>query len=313
VALAIASSLVWFSLTILAGLALAAGKCSYELADRLGPTTFTGALVHGLRAIAGYVAKFNTISAMHAHAHLGGIGFFLMLIVGVSYRLVPMFAVGEIQNHRRAAVSVWLLNFGLAGLFPGILLNRPWKLVFALLVLAGLVVYFIELVAILSARQRRHLDWGMRYLLTALGILAVCGALGLVLGWPGLQLDARFSQLENLYGFLFFVGVVGFAIAGMLYKIIPFLVWYARYSSEIGRARVPALADLYSPRLQAAGYWTFLAGLLASGIAIVAGNEAAMPWCTGLLGVSLIIFAVNAARILSHLFHPKLQPLTVPI
>ena len=40
----------------------------------------------------------------------------------------------------------------------------------------------------------------------------------------GLPLNPVTGQLENLYGFLGLIGVVVFALAGMLYKIIPFLV-----------------------------------------------------------------------------------------
>ncbi len=47
----------------------------------------------------------------------------------------------------------------------------------------------------------------------------------------------------------------------MFYKIIPFLVWYGSYSRQIGLSKVPSLADLYSPGLQAVGYWAYVAGL----------------------------------------------------
>ena len=68
------------------------------------------------------------------------------------------------------------------------------------------------------------------------------------------------------------LGVVSFAIIGMFYKIIPFLVWYGSYSRQIGLRKVPSLADLYSPGLQAVGYWAYVAGLAATTIAIVLGN-----------------------------------------
>ena len=35
------------------------------------------------------------------------------------------------------------------------------------------------------------------------------------------------------------LGVVSFAIIGMFYKIIPFLVWYGSYSRQIGLRKVP--------------------------------------------------------------------------
>ena len=86
----------------------------------------------GLRSLAGFMSRFDAIGAMHAHAHLGGVGFFTMLIVGVSYKLIPMFTLSEIQNKRRVAWSIALLNVSLAGSFVTILLRSPWKLAFAL-------------------------------------------------------------------------------------------------------------------------------------------------------------------------------------
>ena len=44
-----------------------------------------------------------------------------MLIVGVSYKLIPMFTLSELQCRRRAACSIVLLNIGLAGSFVTIL------------------------------------------------------------------------------------------------------------------------------------------------------------------------------------------------
>jgi hypothetical protein len=306
VATAIASSLVWFSLTVVAGLALAAGKCSYELADKLPGTALTGALVHALKATAGFVGRFDQIAAMHAHAHLGGVGFFLLLLIGVSYRLVPMFSLSEVQNQGRARASVWLLNAGLAGSFVTILLRSPLKLFFALVIISAVTAYLWEVFAILRARRRQALDWGLRYFISALVVLGLCCGLAVDLAWPALKLNTHTGQLENLYGFLFLVGVTGFAILGMLYKIIPFLVWYGRYGHHIGRAKVPKLSELYSPHIQAAGYWSFLGGLTTTSAAILLGNEQAMPWCCGLLLLSLLLFVINMGNIFSHLLHPRL-------
>ena len=83
------ASLGWLSLTILAGLYLAAAK----------RWSFS---------------PFAPIAQMHAHGHLGALGFFVMMIVAVSYKLVPMFALSEVRSARRAGWSLALLNAGLA-------------------------------------------------------------------------------------------------------------------------------------------------------------------------------------------------------
>lgn len=309
IATAVASALVWLSATVLAGLAIAVGKCSYESGPALAPATPFGALVAGLKSVAACVGRFDQISAMHAHAHLGAVGVFVMLMVGISYKLVPMFTLSEVQSRKRAGASILLLNAGLLGAFVSILLRSPFKLAFAWMMVGGLAVYGLEIKAILRARKRRTLDWGLTYFLTAISLLAPLSVLALVLSWPGLPLTAFTGQLENAYGVLALLGVVSFAIIGMLYKIIPFLVWYGSYSKRIGLSKVPSLADLYSARLQAAGYWTYAAGLAGTSLGTVLANPVAVRCGCGLLALSLLVLAVNIAKILSHLVHPKTEPL----
>ena len=305
IATAVAAALGWLSIAILAGLTIAAGKCSYDSADTLPLNSVTGALVHGLKSVASWSTRFDQLGAMHAHAHLGTVGVFLLLIVGISYKLVPMFTLSEVQSWRRAGLSVVLLNVGLLGAFVTILLRSPWKMAFAVVLVVGLLLYGLELRAILAARKRRALDWGLKYFLTALGLLAPVSVLGLVLAYPRLPFTVFTGQLENLYGFLGVVGVFSLAVIGMLYKIIPFLVWYRTYSTRIGKGRVPSLADLYSAGWQKAGYWSYLAGLLVASAGIILRIYPVVSWgCAMLLG-SLLTLAINVTKMLAHLLRPQ--------
>lgn len=293
VATSVASAIGWVLLAVAAGLVIAVAKSFSET----------------LPTLAGWVFRFDPLGAMHAHAHLGAIGFFLILIVGVSYKLIPMFTLSELQNPRRAAWSVILLNVGLAGSFVSILLRSPWKLAFALVVVLALALYVLELRAILRARKRAALDWGVRGFLTAVGFMFPLAIIAVVLSWPGLPVNTYTMQLENVYGFLGFVGVVSFAIIGMLYKIIPFIVWFGTYSQHIGRAQVPSLAELYSARLQIISYWIYLAGLLITLLAMEFSNVVGIRCGTGLLAASLAVFGFNVATMLRHFIRPQLKPL----
>lgn len=308
-ATAVTAALSWVLFAITAGLSIAAAKLSYELAAASPSSGPMGVLVHGLKSLAGFVAHFDQISAMHAHAHLGVVGFFTLMIVGVSYKLIPMFTLSELQSPRRARRSVVLLNIGLAGAFITILLRSRWKLAFALVLIAALAFYARELAAILRARKRHALDWGIRYFLTAVAVLIPLSLLSLALSWPGLPLTQFTGQMENLYGFLGLIGFVTFAIVGMLYKIIPFLVWFGVYSRQIGRAQVPSLADMYSTRLQAIGYWTFLSGLAVTSVAILLSNQIAVQIGCSVLALSLLALALNVGLILAHFIRPQTRPL----
>ena len=308
---AVTAGLCWIALAVTAGLLLAIAKCSYDTTEGLATAGGVRILIGGLRAIAGFMSRFDAISAMHAHAHLGGVGLFTMLLVGVSYKLIPMFTLSEIQSTRRAAWSIGLLNAGLAGSFLTILMRSPLKPLFALLLIGALGLYLCELAAILRVRKRRKLDWGIKYFLTAIGLLIITAGLAMVLSWPALPLTPFTGQLENLYGFLGLMGVVSLAIMGVLYKIIPFLVWFARYSSQIGRTQVPSLADLYSPLLQAAGYWAMVGGMALTSLAILLANRLIVRLGCGLLALAVTTLIINVGCMLSHLFKPHAKPLVL--
>jgi hypothetical protein len=288
VAAGIASALFWISTTMLAGLYLAAAKC------------WT-------------CSPFNPVAQMHAHAHAGVAGFFIMMIVSVSYKLVPMFMLTERQSARRAGWSIGLLNAGLLATFVTVLMGSVWKLAAALVAIAGLVTYGIEMRAMLRARKRLTLDWGLNYFLTAVSLLAPLSVLAVVLAWPWRETTPLLAQLENVYGLVALLGVVTFAILGMLYKVVPFLVWYASYSKQIGRRKVPAVADMYSPTWQALGFWTYVAGLLALATTTALQNEPGVRWSALVLLASLAAFAVNLGRILSHGVRPRVEPLNLPV
>lgn len=279
----ITSALLWLSATVAAGLFVTASKFW---------TIFA----------------FQSLAAMHAHAHLGVVGVFVLMIVTVSYKLVPMFTLSELQSERRAWASVALINIGLVGIFITVLFQEPFKPLFALVTISGFILYGWEMIAILRARNRRVLDWGMKYFLTAIGLLLPLSILALALTWSGLPVNAVTMQLESVYGLLGMIGLVGLAILGMLYKIVPFLVWFHSYSRHIGRAKVPALADMYSVRLQIAGFWTFLTGLAGLSVATAWSHAAGIRWGGGLLVLSLAIFALNMGKMLAHFVRPKVEP-----
>lgn len=283
----IASSVGWLLLTLLMGLFLVCVKC--------WP----------------WISPFLPMPQMHAHAHIGVLGIFILLIVGVSYRLVPMFAISTAQNTRRAWASLVLLNAGVAALGVTILFQSSWKFAAALTVIAGLALYGLEVCAILRVRKRVALDWGIRSFLAGIALFAPLSCIALVLCWPGLPVNEHILQCENVYAVLAIFGVLWMTLLGVLYKILPFYVWFRRYSSDIGRREIPQLPDLYSTRLQAAGCWLHFAGVLCAGSAAASQNISLARAAAVLLAASVLTVCINAIRIVSHLWR-KSPPLPEP-
>jgi hypothetical protein len=129
--------------------------------------------------------------------------------------------------------------------------------------------------------------------------------LAVILCWPALPVTVFTTQLENVYGLLALLGVITFAILGMLYKIVPFLVWYHCYSRHIGRAPVPSLAEMYSTRLQAVSFVFCLTGLLALAVATAAGHPGAVRWTAAIFALGIVCFTLNLGLILSHFWRSK--------
>lgn len=136
--------------------------------------------------------------------------------------------------------------------------------------------------------------------------------LAVVLSWPGLPLNEFTGQLETLYAFIALIGVVSLGIIGMLYKIIPFLVWFATYSRHIGLARVPSLSELYSEKLQIAGFWSFVAGLATTCIGIIVANEMVVRFGAIQIAFSLFTLAINLWKMSAHFLSPQTKPLVAP-
>lgn len=303
------TALTWLGLTVLVGLALAAAKCSYESVETLSPTSVLGAMINGLQSTALYILRFDQMSIMHAHAHLGVLGFFLLLLITISFKLLPMFLLSDIQNARRAGWVIGLLNVGLMGLVITLTLRSPLKLGFAAVIFTALVLYGFELRAIFRARKRLKLDWPMKTFLVGLMFIVPLLVLAPVLSWPGLPLNVFTGQLENLYGFLALVGLLTTAILGMLFKILPFLVWYGTYSLHIGKSQVPSLGQMYSEKLVWVSGAVYGIGLGVIMTGILMASETMVRGGAVILAIAVGMHCLNVLFILNHQVRPRLQPM----
>ena len=68
---------------------------------------------------------------------------------------------------------------------------------------------------------------------------------------------------------MLFSGFFAFLITGHIYKIIPFLVWFEKFSPLVGKQKVPMLADMV-PQKSAQAQFVFCAvGVVLVAFALV--------------------------------------------
>lgn len=251
----------------------------------------------------------QVLRTIHAHAHLAGIGWVTMMIVGASYKLIPMFSLSELRHERPAYWQFWLLHVGLAGLFVTLLWQSSWVVLFALLIAVAVGLFLWTMREVLRVRRRPRLDWGLRHSLSALIVLAILTALGLWLstGWvPSEEFGAR---LAFGYGVLALLGWISVMIIGMMYKIIPFLVWHHRYSDIVGLRPVPAATQLLGESMPRVEFWLLHAGILMTVAGVIFASELVLQVGTLVLALAGLTFAVVVCRIYRHLV-PRLTPLS---
>ncbi len=226
-----------------------------------------------------------------AHITLGVIGWLTTTLMGVSYTLMPMFALVHGQSDAPGRRVFILLNAGVLGLATGFAFSSAAvELAAGLFLLSAVAVFAWDYAHMLRSRKRRLLDVTQRH-----GIAGICYLAVLAVATPILALTGawRHEQVAVALALAAFVGWLGQSAIGYLYKIIPFLIWQTRYGPLVGKRPVPLMRDLISQRaatislwlinvalpvviLGAAMNWIVLlqigATALAAGLALAAGN-----------------------------------------
>ncbi len=262
-----------------------------------------------LTAVAGVTVALNrrapwlplaVTDLLRAHAHLGLAGFFLTLLQGATFQLVPMFTLAEIRRPRWIAGGLLATQFGLAGLAPSLAFGTPRAAMgCALLIALGVGASGAAFGATLRARRRRPLEPGVRAFVGGAILLGAAAAAAVPLARP----DGA-ALAPGVYGVLLIAGALGLAVLGMLGKIVPFLVWMRAYGPRAGRQPVPAATALGSAQLERVWLAAHLAGVAGLLVGLQAGEPAWLAAGAALLAGAAASQLLNMGLVMKHLFRP---------
>ncbi len=250
------------------------------------------------------------VRVLPAHLLLGLVGWGVGTVLGVSYKLAPMFALAHLGDERPGWVCFGLFNSGLVGLAASLLAGWPAPVGFACaaLILLALLVFALDTLRLLRARHKKALEPTQWHALSGLAALLLCGggSLGAALGGEDWWLDGRTA---TVLGLLFLLGFVGQTILGYLYKIVPFLVWNHRYAPLVGRQAVPLMRDLVQQRVASRTFFLYNAGLVALLAALLWAPQASGP-AAAVVALATWIAGANLAWVLRRqiaLSRPRTQ------
>jgi hypothetical protein len=220
------------------------------------------------------------------------------MLLGVSARVYPMFLLAPEPGKESAGIQLWTLGLGVPTVAAGLAFGRPVLAVLgAVLVATALAVHVASVARLARRRRRPTLDWGLRLALTGTACLVPAAALGVALAL-GVAAGPRAALA---YAVLTLGGWVSLTIAGMMLKIVPFLVWYRVYAPRAGREPVPTLAQLSWASAERLAYGCLTGGLLAVAGAIAAGRPAAIVAAGTVTAIGALAFGGAVGRTLLHL------------
>ena len=222
-------------------------------------------MIFGITLALGFAGEIaiNLYALLKAHIYLVLFGYVGVTIIGISMVLLPMFWLSHSFSWRPVKTALWLISIGVVLVVLSALIDIVAFGYFGyILTLLAYGFYIYQIYIIYKTRVRIEKDIYRDSLLVSY----ISFVAALLLGVVGFL-----TQNERVFiaaGFLALVGFIAFMIIGHLYKIVPFLVWYQRFSPLVGKQKVPMLADMVPKRSAKFGFYYNAVGVCAATIAV---------------------------------------------
>lgn len=275
---------------------------------RLAVLSLTAITVMGLIMAAGYAGDLfpqNRMLWVQIHLTVALLGWVGGLIMAVSWQVIPMFYLAPATNKTTKRWLLGMLMLGLvlplAALFANIETGgwlSPGKIVAISTLPAALVIWVIHPALVLkslAARKRKRSDASLLFwktgLATALLIIPIAIA-ALILPDPRWQV---------LFGWVAIWGWAGLIMHGMLSRIVPFLVWFHRFSPRVGLETVPSMRSLLSQRRIQIGFALHAGSVVLGGLAILFQVDLLAQ----LTGLVLAATAISLGYMLVHILRHR--------
>jgi len=223
-------------------------------AKNITPTikAFIGALASLLVALllAGYLVLSHANTGfseyhqaiVYTHTLSLVLGWIAMLIIGVSYQVIPMFYVADAYPKLYTKYAIKVIFILLVGLGFSLIIDNPsLYLLFKVFVALVLADYALSTIGLLLNRKRKIIDTTTYYWYFAMLMLLASIGLSVANEW------LHMAQLNTMVVVVFIYGFAMSVITGMMYKIVPFLVWF--HLTNEGYMSMPTMHELIGKKL----------------------------------------------------------------
>lgn len=204
---------------------------------------------------------------LQVHLSLGLVGWFGLLIVGVSYYLLPRFTTMKDLTRVRPAWVLGALLLSIACLMTGAFVAAVVTRIGLLLAALAGFLYTADMLKFLAAWREKARDLTRTHwqIVAAETLVLSLGAAARAVGLIG---GVRWLLAGVV---LFLLGWVTLTITGQAYKVTPFLMWHYRFALGMPALEVPRLEAPYWPQAGTAPMLLLAAGGLLISLGALGG------------------------------------------
>lgn len=272
---------------------------------------FTAAIWLLTTAIVGLLLLYNfnypvfsksSLAFLPLHAHIGIVGWFLLLITGIGSRLIPMFLISKYNNPKRLWWIYGLINGGLLVFIMNFLYadNKLGLIISLLSVAAAIVLFGNYCYQSYQQRIRKKVDEQIKIsLLSVLMMLVPVIFLGVIIVLLTLSGQENIGLVIS-YGFIIFFGWITAIIMGMTFKTLPFIVWNKVYHQLAGKGKTPSPKDLFSNILFKYMIVIYILGFVLFTLGILLDNTIILQAGACSLLITSVLYNWNVIKLLMH-------------
>lgn len=242
---------------------------------------------------------------IRVHLTLGLLGWVGSLIVAVSWQVVPMFYLGrEVPSWQQRSIFGALV-LGTVAAPIGLALDPELADAYVVwsaspAVLALFVAHPAVTLWSIRHRRRKRAHPSLLFWRAGLSMAPVTGISAV------LSITSGEPRWDLLYGFLAVWGWAAVILHGMLTRIVPFLVWFHRFSPLAGVVPIPSMNALLPTRWTRVGLALHGSSVLVGAGGIALGSDAILR-CAGVL-IALTGLALGAMIVHVVMQHPEGAP-----
>jgi len=163
----------------------------------------------------------------------------------------------------------------------------------AVLIAVGNLIFLYQVFLIMKSRVRKILDVGLTYTMVSFGMMFIATALSIFLVFEKFLEPGYLEKLVLIYGYIILFGYFSLIIVGQMYKIVPFLVWFHKFSAKVGLEPVPMLKDMFNEKMAKAEFVIMNIAIAGTVAGIAFESEILMFVFTGLMFLSALLFMKN--------------------